>query len=110
MNWKITLTLFIVVAITGLLIFSDKGKGLKEKYLDKYISMAGSFVKGLTGKLKGTKIYPNNTFEATMTINSDVLKGQKFDVDNAGFDGTIEYNMVTIGGQNINVKNGKIEF
>jgi len=111
MNWKILLTLFIIVAITGLLLFSDKGKDLKQKYLDKYITTVGNFFKGITSKLKGPKTYPNNTFEATITTTSDVFKGQKLDVENIGFTGKLEYDVVTVGGQNINVKDKKeIEF
>jgi hypothetical protein len=111
MNWKILLTIFIVVAISSLLFFSDKGKDFKQKYLDKYITIAGNFLKGITGKLKGPTTYPNNTFEATITTTSDVLKGQQFDVESTGFTGKLEYNAITVGGQNINVKdNDKIEF
>jgi hypothetical protein len=111
MNWKITLTLFIIVAVAALLFFSDQGKDLKQKYLDKYITIVGNFFKGVTGKLKGPRTYPNNTFEATITATSDIFKGQKFDVENIGFNGKLEYNTITIGGQNINVKdNNEVEF
>jgi len=111
MNWKITLTLFIVVAVAALLFFSDKGKDLKQKYLDKYITMVGSFFKGITGKFKGPQAYPNNTFEITITTTSDVLTGQRFDVENLGFTGKLEYQTVVVGGENIKVKeNDNIEF
>jgi hypothetical protein len=115
MNWKITLTLFIIVVVAALLIFSDRGKDLKQKYLDKYITTVGNFFKGvtegITGKLKGSRTYPNNTFEATMTTTSDVFNGQKFDIDNTGFTGKLEYETIMIGGQGINVKDdNKIEF
>ncbi|MCX6822054.1 MAG: hypothetical protein NTW30_04730 [Candidatus Aenigmarchaeota archaeon] len=111
MNWKITLTLFIIVAVAALLFFSNQGKDLKQKYLDKYITIAGNFFKGVTGKLKGPRTYPNNTFEATITSTSDIFKGQNFDIENIGFNGKLEYNTITIGGQNINVKdNNEVEF
>ncbi len=101
MNWKITLTLLIIVAITGLFIFSEKGMSFRQKYLDKYITTVGNFLKGITGKFKSPKTYPNNTFDATITATSDIFKGQKLDVDNIGFTGKLEYNTVTVGGLNL---------
>jgi hypothetical protein len=104
MNWKVILALFIIIGITGLLIFSDKGKDFRQKYLDKYIKTVGNFFSGITGKFKFTKPYPNNTFECSLTANSDILKSQNFDVTSVNFDGTLEYNSITINNQNINMK------
>ncbi len=109
MNWKILLTLFIIVAITGLLFFSDKGKGLKEKYLDKYITIAGNFFKGITSKFKGPKTYPNNTFEATITATSDIFNGQTIETENTGFTGKLEYDTVIVSGMNLKFSK-EIEF
>jgi len=107
MNWKIILALFIIIGITGLLIFSEKGSSFREKYLDKYIKTVGSFFSGITSKFKFTKPYPNNTFEFSLTANSDILKGQNFDLTSVNFDGTLEYNSIIINNQNINMKEEK---
>jgi hypothetical protein len=107
MNWKIILALFIIIGITGLLIFSDKGSSFREKYLDKYIKSVGNFFSGITSKFKFNKPYPNNTFEFSLSANSDILKGQNFDVNSINFDGTLEYNSMMINNQNINMKEEK---
>ena len=107
MNWKAILALFIIIGITSLLIFSDKGKDFRQKYLDKYIKTVGNFFSGLTDKFKLNKPYPNNTFEFSLTANSDILKGQNFDVKSVNFDGALEYNSITINNQKINMKEEK---
>ncbi|MDI6825659.1 MAG: hypothetical protein QMD36_00470 [Candidatus Aenigmarchaeota archaeon] len=105
MNWKVLLALFIIIAITGLLIFSDKGRDFREKYLDKYVRSVGNFFKGITGKF--SKPYPNNTFEFSLTTNPSILDGQNFDVEAVNFDGTLKYDSITVSGQKISVKDGK---
>jgi len=107
MNWKIILALFIIIGITGLLIFSEKGSSFRQQYLDKYIKTVGSFFSGITSKFKINKPYPNNTFEFSLTANPDILNGQNFDLTSVNFDGTLEYNSIVINNQNINMKEEK---
>jgi hypothetical protein len=65
----------------------------------------GNFFSGITGKFN--KPYPNNTFEFSLSANSDILKGQTLDVTSIDFEGTLEYNSVIINDQNINMKEEK---
>lgn len=110
MSWKILLTLFIVIAITGLLVFSGKGRSFREKYLDKYLGTISGYFKGVTGFFK-KRVDVNRTLDVTITASSNVLYGKNFDLEGNSFDGELKYETVSVGGQNINVKgNDKIKF
>ena len=110
MNWKILLSLFIVIAITGLLIFSDKGRSFREKYLDKYLKTVGSYFKGITDIFKKNQAV-NRTLDVTITGSSNILHEKKFDLEGNSFDGELKYETVSVSGQNINVKGSdKIKF
>jgi len=103
MNWKILLSLFIIIAITGLLIFSERGRSFREKYLDKYLRTISGYFKGITGIFKKT-VDVNRTLDVTITASSNVLHGKRFNLEGNSFDGELKYETVSVSGQNINVK------
>jgi hypothetical protein len=110
MRFKLLLGLFIIIAIAGLLIFSQQGKSFREKYLDKYIGSATGLFKGITGKF--IKQQPaNRTLDITLETDLNSISGQNFDVQNLDLDATLLYDSVTIAGQTVNLKDDKtIEF
>jgi len=103
MNWKILLALFIIIAITGLLIFSEKGRGFREKYLDKYIKSVGSYLTGIKSKFIKPKAV-NRTLEITISTDSTNLRGQEFELTERPFKVELIYDAVSVGGQNIDAK------
>lgn len=110
MNWKILLSLFIVIAITGLLIFSERGKSFRAKYLDKHLKTVGSYFKGVTTIFKKQQAI-NRTLDMTITGSSNILYGKNFDIEGNYFGGELKYETVSVSGQNINVKGSdKINF
>lgn len=103
MRWKILLTLFIILGITGLLIFTQKGRDFKEKYLDKYIQKVGSFFSGITGKfIKRPEV--NRTLQLTVETDPNLSRGLDFQLEGLSFKGELIYDSVSVGGQNINIK------
>ena len=103
MNWKILLSLFIIIAITGLLIFSEKGIDFRKKYLDPHLKTVGSYFKGVTNIFKRQQTI-NRTLEITIKSSSNILRGQNFDLEGKSFNGELKYENVLVSGQPINVK------
>ena len=109
MQWKVLLALVIVVGITGFLLFSKKGVEFKEKYLGKYLTTIGSYLRGITGKFTPTSV--NRTLEFKITTSQESFKDVYFDFKEKPFEGTLKYDSVSIGGQSISVKdNDEIDF
>ena len=110
MNWKILLSLFIIIAITGLLIFSERGRSFREKYLDTHLKTVGGYFKGITGIFK-KQVPVNRTLDVTITGSSNILHGKSFDLEGNSFGGELKYETVSVSGQKINVKGSdKINF
>jgi len=110
MNWKLWLTLFIVIGITGLLLFSDKGREFNQKYLSKYTKVIGDYLSNITGRFKKTEVV-NRTLQITMTTSPNALKTIEFDLSEKAFDAGVIYEIVYVGDQNIMVKgNDEIDF
>ncbi len=107
MNLKILLGLFIIIAITGLLIFSEKGKDIRERYLDKYLKPVSNplsgYFKGITGRFIKSKPV-NRTLDVQIEVDSLNLQGQEFDLEGDSFEGTLSFGIVSIGDQNIDLK------
>ena len=55
MNWRGILSIIVIVAIVGLIIFSPKGQEYHGEYTSKYTKPLGSFITGFTTKLGGNK-------------------------------------------------------
>ena len=106
MRFKLLLGLFIIIAIIGLLIFSQQGRSFREKYLDKYIGPVTGFFSGITGRF--IKQQPvNRTLDITLETDLNVLSGQNFDLQNFNLDVELLYDSVVVADQNINVKDSK---
>jgi len=107
MNWKILLSLFIIIAITGLLIFSEKGKSIRETYLDKYLKPISNpisgYFKGITGKFIKSKSV-NRTLDMQITLDSVNLQGQEFTLNGNSFEGVLNLGSVSVSDQDINLK------
>jgi len=103
MNWKLLLTLFIIIGITGLLLFSEKGRDFKEKYLGKYTKIVGGYLTGLTGKFKATSSV-NRTLPISIEASYSSLKGQEFSLSGDPLKVELKYDTVSIGGQNVKLK------
>jgi len=106
MNWKLMLALFIIVGITGLLLFSEKGRDLKDRYLGKYIQTLTGFFSKYTGKIISPNV--NRTLSVNIKASSSGLKGQEFILSGNPFKVKLKYDSVSIGGQNIKLKDSDI--
>ncbi len=107
MRWKLWLVLFIIVGITGLLLFSEKGREFNQKYLSKYTKVIGDYLRSITGRFKKPENL-NRTLQITITTSPDVLRTIEFDLSEKAFAAEIVYETVYVGDQNIKVK-GKDE-
>ncbi len=103
MRWKILLALVIVIGITGFLLFSEKGEEFREKYLGKYLKTIGSYLRGITGRFAPTASV-NRTLEFKITISQEYFKEVDFILEEKSFGGILKYDSVSVGGQNIRVK------
>lgn len=100
MNWKLMLALFIIVGVTGLLLFSEKGSGLKNKYIQ---TISGYFSK-YTGKIIPKKDV-NRTLPIEIKFSYSSLKGQEFALTGNKFSVNLKYDSASLGNQNIKLKN-----
>ncbi len=107
MRWKLWLVLFIIVGITGLLLFSEKGREFNQQYLSKYTKVIGDYLKEITGRFKRPENL-NRTLQVTLTTSPDVFRMIEFDLSEKAFAAEIIYETVHVGDQNIRVK-GKDE-
>ena len=103
MRWKLWLVLFIIIAITGLLLFSQKGRELNQQYLSKYTKVIGDFLGSITGRFKKPEIL-NRTLQITIDTDPDVLRTIEFDLSEKAFVAEIIYETVYVGDHNIKVK------
>jgi len=110
MNWKLVLALFIVIGITGLLLFTEKGRDFKDTYLGKFIKTLSGYFSKITGKITtSTKV--NRTLPIDIKVSSSSLNGQKFNLDEDAFKTNLKYDSVYVGDQNIRLKDDdSIEF
>lgn len=110
MRWKLWLVLFIIVGITGLLLFSEKGREFNQQYLSKYTKIIGDYLERITGRFKRPETL-NRTLQTTLTTSPDVLRMIEFDLSKKAFAAEIIYETVHVGDQNIRVKGeDEIEF
>ena len=107
MNWKIILALFIIVGITGLLLFSEKGRDFKDRYLGKYIQTLTGYFSRYTGKII-TPPKVNRTLSVNIKVSSSGLKGQEFILSGNPFKIKLKYDSVSIGSQNIKLKDSDV--
>jgi len=110
MNWKLILALFIIIGITGLLLFSERGRDFKDNYLAKYVGVLSGYFSRITGKITApTKV--NRTLPINIEVTSSGLKGQEFNLDEDSFKVELKYESIHIGDQIIRLKeDDTIEF
>jgi len=106
MHWKLLLTLLVIIAIGGLLVFSKTGRSFREKYLDKYIKQVGSYIKVLKEYFV-KKPSVNRTLQMTLETDISSLRGQEFKLDGNSFSVSLDYDSILIGGQTINIREGR---
>jgi Fe-S cluster assembly iron-binding protein IscA len=110
MHWKLLLGLFIIIGIAGLLMFSERGRNFREKYLDKYVKPIGSYLKGITGRFVKQKPI-NRTLDITLETDFFAVYGQEFEIEENALDFKFVYDTVSIDDQSINLRGDKtIEF
>lgn len=109
MNVRIILALLVIVILLGLLMFSPQGKTFKEKYIDKYLSNLGNFLKSAKYRAKAQKAVPNKTFEVMINGKVGLLNGQEFNVDYGNVHGKFKLESASIGDLKIEDMN-EIEF
>jgi len=96
MNWKILLSVFIILSITGLLMFSDKGKDIR----DISVSTVGNLFKSITGRFQQVTL-SGKSLNIVLTIDRVGLRSQEFSVQETDFDSTLIFEKVSINDQNI---------
>ena len=106
MRFKLLLGIFIIIAIVGLLIFSEQGRNFREKYIDPTLGPVTGFFKDITGQL--IKQPPvNRTLNINLETDLYAISGQNFDVQNINLDANLLYDSITIAGQVVNIKDDK---
>jgi hypothetical protein len=103
MRWKLWLVLFIVIGITGLLLFSEKGRELNKNYLARYTKAIGDFLRSITGRFK-IPVDVNRTLQVTITTSPGNLKGIEFNLVENSLTCELVYETASVGDQNIGVK------
>ena len=106
MRFKLLLGLFIIIAITGLLIFSKQGRSFREKYLDPLMGPVTGFFKGITGRFV-KQPSANRTLDISLETELNTISSQSFDVQNLNLDVELSYDSVTIADQTVNIKDDK---
>jgi len=93
-NFKAILSLFVIFAIIGLLLFTPKG----QKITGNYTKPVGSFVKTITGKITKGKIITNpGKFDIFITgINPSSLDDLEISVNGNGFQGRLNYEVLSV--------------
>ena len=110
MNWKLILALFIIIGITGLLLFSERGRDFKDKYLARYVGILGGYFTKITGKITASSKV-NRTLPINIKVTYSGLKGQEFNLDEDSFKVELKYESIYIDDQIIRLKeDDTIEF
>lgn len=104
MNWKILLSLFIIFAVLGLLIFSPKGKEFKQKYLDAYITKTADVIKSAPEKITTKEIDSNEKFNVLVTTEPISLEGFRFNIED-DIEVELIYDSIELNGNFISSKN-----
>jgi hypothetical protein len=106
-NWKAILSLFIIFAIIGLLIFTPRG----QKIVGNKTMPVGSFLKSFTGKL--TKV-PTNTGSKRLDIfitnvNPSSLGDTEISIKGEKIQAKLDYEIITLLESNINFDQREVE-
>lgn len=105
MNLKLLASLFIILMITSLLMFSPKGREFREKS----IKNIGSFLKTISGRISSSKTTPSPRLDVMITKISPVyIQEQTFTIKDSGFKGELWYDSIALSGGDISFPTNKI--
>ena len=107
MSWKILIALIIFLTVTGAILFSERGREFKTKYLDKYLGNLGSYLKVLRSKVEQRVV--NRTLQLSVSTNPSSLMNQEFSIDRKNFRARLKFESATIAGHPLTVEDGEIE-
>ena len=96
-NWKAILSLFIIFAIIGLLIFTPKG----QKIVGNRTAPVGSFIKSITGKITkpSSRTVESKELDIFITQVSPSSLGEiEIPVNGRDFEGRLNYDVVSVLG------------
>ena len=108
MGWKVLIALIIFLTVTGALLFSEKGREFKEKYLDKHLSNLGSYLRTLRSKVEQRVV--NRTLQISVSTNLPSLTNQEFFIDDKDLKTKLKFESAMIAGYPLTVENKEIEF
>jgi len=105
-NWKAILSLFIVFAIVGLLIFSPKG----QKIVGNRTAPIGSFIKTISGKVTKSGITETKTLDVTLTdVSPSSLGDLEFQIKGDRFQGKLEYELISLLDSSVNFDEREVD-
>jgi len=108
MGWKVLIALIIFLAVTGALLFSEKGREFKEKYLDKYLGNVGSYLRTLRSRVEQKVV--NRTLQISVSTNLPSLVNQEFSIDEKKFKAKLKFESATIAGYPLTIEDKEVEF
>jgi len=106
-NWKAILSLFIIFAIVGLLIFSPKG----QKIMGNSTAPVGSFLKSITGRVSQPRGEANSRKLDIIITGVDVpsLGDIEISLNGDEFEGQINYDVISVLGSNFNFDYNQVD-
>ncbi|MBL7170365.1 MAG: hypothetical protein ISS48_05095 [Candidatus Aenigmarchaeota archaeon] len=105
-NWKAILSLFIIFAIVGLLVFSPKGK----RIVGNTTAPIGSFLKTITGKItrSGEKVESRKLDIILTDISPYSLGDIEISINGDDFEGKLNYEMISLLDSEIRFDNKEV--
>jgi len=97
MRWKALLAVLLILAIAGLLFFTNSG----QYYMNFFKIRVGQFVSGIFGPTSG------KTFSIILTASKEQFAGLNFKVSNSTLSISGDYKSIKIGDQIVDLKNKK---
>ncbi len=93
-NWKAILSLFIIFAIFGLLLFSPKG----QKITGNFTKPVGSFFKGITGKVtkSGGGVGSNKLDIIIEGVDTSSLGDTEITIEGNQIQGKLDYELISL--------------
>ncbi|MEM5793274.1 MAG: hypothetical protein QXY45_02855 [Candidatus Aenigmatarchaeota archaeon] len=105
-KWKVVISLFLIFAIIGLLLFSPKG----QKITGNKTAPVGSFLKGLTGKVAKSGQSEEKQLDISITgINPQSLGDVQIPINNENFEFKMEYEVISVMDSDISFEERVVE-
>lgn len=104
-NWKVVLSLFVIFAIVGLLLFSPQG----QKVTGNRTSGLGSYLKVISGKVTQTISKPGSQkLDIILTnVNPSALGDLEFPVKADEFEFSLDYNTISLLDSSVDLEDTK---